>query len=378
MFVCTISDAGINDCDQRVDAEGNKRSICTNISPSLGSWECACNLGWTTAAGEEEGKVCIDEDECTTGTHNCVPVTEMCINRVPPARFQCYPATPAPTSAPTPAPTIQQCSLEIAVNCLVPSDTGELVACNTIGTCQDCAPSKMCFTYTEDIACSTTTNPTALVSCVAGPGSFSATGMSYTIVDPVSSTSYGSGALTSGTEICAENAGGAFPSKLVFTLSNAGAAVVQTVTMHSDCTTRPVVFGDVFGALTFKSYISSCRGAWPPTANSLSASITYDAINRDKNRMRIERFERFVNSTTSANNLDLLDLTGGITTGLYLYTQRNRFYTRAETEDTGSGAGVMVFDLTMATNITLSADASAVRRSNCTQTLLYQVPDIKA
>lgn len=328
-----------------------------------------------TAPGEDEGKVCIDENECLLGTHNCHPTNEHCVNRIAPAKWECIPATPAPTPAPTPSPTQQLCELNLAVDCKVASTAAPVpspavtVDCNTIDSCQDCAPKKICFTYTLAIECATANKPSGLVSCTDS-GNLGAP-VAYAIVDPDDLTTvpnYGTGNVASGGEVCAQNVGDVtadLPSKLQITLGGGA----QTVTIHADCTPS-LVFGEIFGALTFKSYESSCRGTWPHPLDSIDATISYDAINSDRYNMVIREFTREVNRTSG--DLDLADLIAGVTDRILL-DPPDRTYTRPEPL-TG---GVISLDLREVTNITVSAEATAFRRSNCSQTLLYQVPMIR-
>jgi hypothetical protein len=67
-------------------------------------WSYSCNEGWIDAPLTVPGTECIDNDECENGEHLCNLNSKVCVNRLPPVRYECAPRTLAPTQSPTPAP----------------------------------------------------------------------------------------------------------------------------------------------------------------------------------------------------------------------------------------------------------------------------------
>jgi len=88
-----------NNCDANVG-----RSTCTDLTPG---YACSCidTDGWVDAPNAmTPGTICVDKDECSTGEDNCDESTHVCVNRLPPTKWDCVAKTPAPTPPPTPSP----------------------------------------------------------------------------------------------------------------------------------------------------------------------------------------------------------------------------------------------------------------------------------
>lgn len=95
-----------NECQSGFPNVCHRNAICTN-NPSTPGYSCACASGFVDVnlpAVDQTGTNCAQENECSTGTHNC-PSTKTCVDRVPPQLFDCIEPTPAPTEMPTPLPT---------------------------------------------------------------------------------------------------------------------------------------------------------------------------------------------------------------------------------------------------------------------------------
>uniref|UniRef100_A0A0G4F531 EGF-like domain-containing protein n=1 Tax=Chromera velia CCMP2878 TaxID=1169474 RepID=A0A0G4F531_9ALVE len=77
--VCT----DLNECDENDPKHTcSTKATCTNLSPSAGRYECACNEGWSG-----DGHVCTDINECQGGGHNCDVPNAVCTNSM--GSFSC-------------------------------------------------------------------------------------------------------------------------------------------------------------------------------------------------------------------------------------------------------------------------------------------------
>ena len=74
-FTCTCKsgydgtgvDGDCTDIDECADSNDNNCDNNAQCSNQVGSFSCSCNSGYTG-----DGTTCIDDDECSEGTHNCV------------------------------------------------------------------------------------------------------------------------------------------------------------------------------------------------------------------------------------------------------------------------------------------------------------------
>ena len=78
MLLITFSDV-----DECALSNGGCTDVCKNL---IGSFYCACSTGYDLS---QDGRSCIDIDECTTGSNDCSEL-ETCINSV--GSFHCFPA----------------------------------------------------------------------------------------------------------------------------------------------------------------------------------------------------------------------------------------------------------------------------------------------
>jgi hypothetical protein len=92
----------INECDPKFDNGCDNNAECIDTD---GSYECLCLDGFRDAPSALPGRQCQQMNECKLGTHNCDEVTQVCVDRRPPEKWECVERTPAPTPRPTRKPT---------------------------------------------------------------------------------------------------------------------------------------------------------------------------------------------------------------------------------------------------------------------------------
>ena len=68
----------VNECTAHTDNCVAGAATCTN---TIGGFTCACNAGFT-GDGVTTGAGCVDIDECAAHTDNCVPLTATCTNTI--------------------------------------------------------------------------------------------------------------------------------------------------------------------------------------------------------------------------------------------------------------------------------------------------------
>lgn len=83
-----------NMCHKNYPNHCHKNAICHHENDTLKGYSCRCALGYrdkiTDADIYEPGVLCVQENECETGTHDCDSASmQTCEDRPPPMRWQC-------------------------------------------------------------------------------------------------------------------------------------------------------------------------------------------------------------------------------------------------------------------------------------------------
>jgi Calcium-binding EGF domain len=93
----------INECEKGYPNGCNRNADCIDME---GAYQCICKDGFTDADLDITGRNCTQTNECQLRTHNCDDTTQVCVDRRPPAKWECVERTPAPTPKPTTKPVI--------------------------------------------------------------------------------------------------------------------------------------------------------------------------------------------------------------------------------------------------------------------------------
>lgn len=127
-------------------------------------YSCACDDGYSDLAPgiDKPGTNCFQDDECSSGTHDCGPDLT-CLDRVPPLKWICVTPTPAPTNQPTGRPTAPRplsaasaASGTAALSCsavVLGPDAPGMVTCSACGTGKCVTYPDIAFSPPETVTC---------------------------------------------------------------------------------------------------------------------------------------------------------------------------------------------------------------------------------